>query len=512
MLSAKLYPWPRTRFNLRSAVASALVSLGLSPELVAQPTTTPTSRPHVVMIAIDDLNDWAGPLGGHPQGGTATPHLNELARTSVTFTNAHCAAPSCNPSRSSLMTGLRPSTTGIYFNGKAQHMETLLPKNRNTLPKHFKRHGYHTVGVGKLFHTAQAHQPEDWDVFHRGQGEPKPPGAPLGTAAHNNFDYGVYEPGRTLDQTMDGQTASAGLRSLLEYQGDTPLFLGVGIYRPHLPWYAFAADYDRFPLTGIRLPLTPPDGPLSDLDDIPPFGRVMAVTLSNTGVQRPGDHLRGITGYDHQRITAEDEWRAAVRAYLASIAFADRMAGSVLQALRERDEHGEYVNAVNWGNTIVVVWSDHGWHLGEKTAWRKFTLWEDVTRVPMWWHVPGVTEPGTSCNAPVSLIDVFPTLIEVAALPEVQSTGIEGAQRLEGRSLHPLLADVNTPWPHVAITENGPGHTAVRGARYRYIRYADGSEELYDHELDPHEWRNRADDPTYATHRERLARQIPTLK
>ncbi|MEM6331964.1 MAG: sulfatase [Planctomycetota bacterium] len=496
-----------------SALARCLVVLAFGLVLGVgfnAPALAADDRLNIVFIAVDDLNDWVGPLGGHPQGAAATPYLQAFADRAMVFTNAHCPAPSCNPSRSAIMLGLRPSTTGILFNGVPQHMETIMRADRLSLPKYFRQQGYAAHGAGKLFHSKTAVTPEDWDTYLARPWEPRPPEAPFAKSnSNNNFDFAPYEAERDLDKLSDVKVADFGIERITGFEGDQPLFLGVGIFRPHLPWYAPQEFFDRFPLDSIKLPELPEQGPLSDLDDVPPIGKVMAVYVANVKLRTPDPRVGKTPGLLHQRVNETNEWAAAIQGYLASMAYADSQYGRVLDALWATDAEGRYVNPVNWGNSIVVLWGDHGYHFGEKTAWRKFTLWENATRVPLLVHVPGMTEPGTTTDAPVNLLDLFPTLVDLTGLPEVEGRKIPGAHGLEGRSLRPLLTDVNADWPHVSITENGAGNVAVRDRRFRYIRYSDGTEELYDHSDDPHEWVNLADDPAYTSHKQRLASEIP---
>jgi len=250
---------------------------------------------------------------------------------------------------------------------------------------------------------------------------------------------------------------------------EQPLFLCVGIYRPHVPWYAPQKYFDRFPLDEIQLP----SHLKGDLDDVPAAGQKMAKR------------------HWHEWINDNGEWKKAVQGYLASLAFADDMVGELLDAL----ENGPMAK-----DTLIVFWGDHGYHLGEKESWEKFALWEDTTRVPLIIVDPRRTRPGTRCKSTVSLLDLYPTLVELCGL------GLP-PQSLEGRS----LAKPDAKTDRVAITTQGRGNHAVRSSRYRYIRYADGSEELYDHENDPHEWYNLAADPDLAKVKLRLAERLPTV-
>ena len=439
--------------------------------------------PDVLFITIDDLNDWVGPLGGHPQA--LTPNMDRLADRGMLFTNAHTAAPLCNPSRTALMTGLRPSSTGVYGNNEDwRNMEVFA--GVPTLPRYFRDAGYETFGAGKLFHAhtygAQGffglNDVTAWTGFYPSPERQLPDEVgPFTRPANGNpgfigFDWSVVV---TDDSAMgDGQVVSYIERQLASGGGSGPRFFAAGIYRPHLPWYIPQRYLDMHPLADVRLPLTVED----DLADVPPIGRRPVLRADEM----------------HEWVLEQGVWPEAVRAYLASTSFADAMLGRLLDAL---DASGRA------GNTIIVMTSDHGFHAGEKNRWRKQTLWEDATHVPLIVVAPGVTAPGSRTDAPVSLLDIYPTLTELASLAR--------PGHLEGTSLLPLLRDPGAEWSHAAVTTNGYMEHAVRDDRYRYIRYSDGSEEIYDHEIDPHEWNNLAGDPQMTGVRDRLARWLPEV-
>jgi arylsulfatase A-like enzyme len=224
-------------------------------------------------------------------------------------------------------------------------------------------------------------------------------------------------------------------------------------------------------LEKIKRPIAPDD----DLDDVPAAGRKMARSQT-----------------DHRRIVESNNWEKAVRGYLASITFADAQIGRLLDAL-DKSPAAE--------RTIIVFWGDHGWHLGEKRHWRKFALWEEATRVPLVIVAPGVTKAGGRCERTASLLDLYPTLVELCGLPAKPG--------LEGKSLKPLLVDPAAAWDRPVVTTHGRGNHAVRSERYRYIRYNDGGEELYDHQLDPLEHKNLADEPKLAQVKRDLAKWLP---
>ncbi len=434
------------------------------------------AKPNVLFIAIDDLNDWIGALGGHPQA--RTPHLDRLAKRATLFTRAYCQAPACNPSRASLMTGLLPSTSGVYLN--SQPWRAALP-DAVTLPQHYVKHGYWAGRAGKIYH-GRFPDPPSWnlswpDPTRNRPFDPVPTERPVNgipKAAH--FDWGPLD---VPDEKMGDHQVANWVIGQLGRQHDKPFFLACGIYRPHLPWYVPRKYFDLFDPEKLTLPTVPEH----DLDDIPAAGVKMAKPVG-----------------DHARVLKHKQWRKAVHGYLASSAFADTQVGRVLDAL---DQSGQA------DNTIIVLWTDHGWHLGEKKHWRKFALWEEASRTPLMFVVPkglakallGGTRPGARVEQPVGLIDLYPTLLELCGLPANPAN--------EGRSLVPLLADEKTKWLRPALTTHGRNNHGLRTSRWRYIRYADGSEELYDHRADPHEWRNLADDPKLAGTKKRLAKWLP---
>jgi arylsulfatase A-like enzyme len=427
-------------------------------------------RPNVLFIAVDDLNDWLGCLEGHPQA--LTPNFDRLAARGTLFTRAYCTAPACNPSRKSLLTGTRPSTTGLYYNQKM--IRDVLP-GVVTLPEHFKRNGFRTEGGGKIFHHGMD-DPQSWHEYFPRPPDPEPKRKPHVGLGHRD-QYWRWQPLEDADDDdmADGKLA-VWAEKYLAREHSEPFFLGVGFWRPHMPWHAPQKYFDRFPLESIQLPKVLE----GDVDDLPGYGRWLA-------------HER--TGF-HAELLQREQWEVAVQAYLACIAFTDAMLGRVLDAL----DASPYA-----ANTIIVLWSDHGMHLGEKQHWTKWGLWEQATRTPLIIVAPGVTSPGGRCETPVSLLDLYPTLIELCGLPPPPRP------TLEGESLVPLLRDPKAERTTPAITTHGHMNHAIRTARWRYIRYRDGGEELYDHESDPREWTNLAGDPRYAEVKVELQQWLPEV-
>jgi len=465
----------QTRRELRRLVHwIGLACLGLA---FAGHSTTglAAGRPNVLFIAIDDQNDWIGPLGGHPL--VKTPHLDRLATRGTVFLNAHCQAPLCNPSRTSLMLGLRSSTTGIH--GLAPWFRRVPGLvDRVTLPQSLHGAGYRTAVAGKIYHerprTPDERQ-QEFDLWGPGGGigiTPRQkliPATPMGN--HPLMDWGVF-PHRDEDKG-DYQVATWGCEQIRAARPDEPFFLSLGFFLPHVPCYATQPWFDLYPDDDTVLPETSMD----DRADIPRFAW-------NLHWHLPEPRL--------QWLKQSGQWRNLVRSYLACTSFVDAQIGRVLDVLEQTGQAG---------NTIVVVWGDHGWHLGEKGITGKNSLWERSTRVPLLWAGPGVTA-GQRCPQPAELLDIYPTLLELCGLPPRED--------LEGHSLVPQLRDAATPRLHPAITTHNQGNHAVRSLRWRYIRYADGAEELYDHQADQAERFNLALDPrhaaTLAEHRRWLPR------
>lgn len=440
-----------------------LKSAGLAAVSLATATACASKspqKPNVLFIAIDDLNDWIGCLGGHPQ--SKTPNLDRLAGQGVIFENAFCAAPACNPSRAALMTGIRPATSGVYINPQVWRESPVL-KNAVTLPQYFMQNGYTAIASGKIYHGRYP-DPASWDDYWPSQrknkpDDPMPDNRPLnGINKTGHFDWGPVD--ARPEEMGDWQVADWVIGQLNK-KHDKPFFLGCGFFRPHLPWYVPQKYFDRFPLEVIILP----EVNENDLDDVPEAGKKMAKPQG-----------------DHRKVTEHHQWKQAVQAYLACINFVDECVGRVIDAL----EQSAYKD-----DTIVVLWSDHGWHLGEKLHWRKFALWEEATHNVMMWKVPGLTSAGGRAKPPVNLLDIYPTLVELCGLPP--------KNELEGYSLVPLLTNPNADWDKPTLTTYGYKNHSVRSARWRYIQYEDGSEELYDREKDPLEWINLANDPSYKT-------------
>ncbi|SFB95588.1 Arylsulfatase A [Algibacter lectus] len=426
-------------------------------------------KPNVLFIAVDDLNDWIGVLGGHPQA--KTPNMDKLASRGVLFSNAHCQAPVCNPSRASMMTSLYPSTSGIYFLNPDIKDSPIASKNI-VMPKRFQQEGYTVFGGGKLLHNGEGinetHIPNYAGQF--GGFGPMPKEKISTYPGHPLWDWGAFP---ETDNQMPDYKIASWAESKLKENYDKPFWMGVGFYRPHVPQFAPQKWFDMYPLETLQLPKTISD----DLDDISPYG----IDITREKHVSP----------THEWVLENDAWKPLVQSYLACVSFVDEQVGRVITAL----DNGEYGD-----NTYIVLFSDHGFHLGEKERYAKRSLWEDGTRVPLIIVGPGI-EKGKVCNKPVQLLDVYPTLLEL--------TNLKSDSKLEGHSLVPLLKNTNADWSHYARTSFGPGNYSITSEDYRFIQYKDGSEEFYNHKIDPQEWHNAINNLEYVHVIEKHRAEIP---
>ncbi len=432
----------------------------------ARKVEAPT-QPNVLFISVDDLNDWIEPLRGNPQA--KTPHLLAFSKEAVNFSNAYCASPGCNPSRGAILTGLHTYTTGLYSNYQDWRKIPRMTQSP-TLNQYFRNNGYYTAGAGKIYHYEQV-DTAGWVDYFPSKTKPMPedsfpPKRPANMVPfkyiYNMFDWSPLA--ITDEETGDFQSVNY-ITDQLKKKHDSPFFLACGIYRPHHPWYVPQKYFDMFTLDSIQLPKLQKN----DTTDLGIFARKEII-------ERGGNY--------HKHVVQAGQWKKAIQGYLASIAFADAMVGKLLDELKK----SPYAD-----NTIVVLWSDHGWQLGEKNHWRKFALWENVTRSVLMIQVPKGTvalpdgsQSGRSTSL-VSLLDIYPTLLELCGLPQRTD--------LDGKSLVPFLGNPNLEIDRPIITTYDYGSYSVRYQNWHYIRYIDDSKELYDLQADPEEWTNRAGQP-----------------
>ncbi len=458
-------------------------------------------KQNILFIAVDDLNDWAGFLSGHSGTKIHTPNIDRLAASSMIFTNAHTPAPACAPARAAILTGVHHTRSGaenVYWGDGPKWREIEGLEDVTTLEQFFKQQGYLTLGAGKIYHsqappwtpTSQV-EPANWDFYYPSAyiSHPYQIRAPEDVIYPENVDnkgrpggegsWWTWGPIPVADEKMADYQVVDWAAYQLSQKHDKPFFLAVGLWKPHDPWEVPQKYFDMYPLENIVLP----DYKKDDLEDAFDHGR----------------------RWIHHWVVENNQWEKVVQSYAASITFSDAMVGRLLDTF----EKSEYVN-----NTIVVLWSDHGMHMGEKENIEKFTLWEKSTRVPLILSVPGLTQAGTKCNQPVSLMDLYPTLVDL--------TGFDKPSHLDGNSLvpqinnpdketSPVLSSYMFTWTDKPIT----GH-AVRSLRYRYIYYPEiNLEELYDHENDPNEWENIAykeeNNSIIEEHRKELLDMLPHL-
>ena len=505
-------------------------------------------KPNVVLIMCDDLNDYVEGFGGHPQA--KTPNIARLAKSGVTFTQAHCNIPICGPSRASMFTGIYPHHSACFGFTNWDTYEVL--KNSRTIMDHFRAEGYQTLGTGKLMHHMVR---QEWKNYGNradygpflfdGKDKLAHPDVPApyrdigavdgsfgalvslaGRTSPNGKPYswltGGWAKQRELkvnsqtdrDPTADelnGQWAVEQLEARVDKPGRQPFFMGVGFIRPHTPLIVPKKYFDMFPLDSIELPEIRP-GDVEDtfsqsIRGIPegadgPRSEDMGTRLFNTLVE----------SYDSQ----DEALRHFIQAYLASVASVDDQIGKILDAID---------NSSLKDNTIVVLTSDHGWGMGEKNYLYKNSLWQESTRVPLIIRAPGVAKTAGVAAQPVSLIDIYPTLNDLCGLSNDTKKNDKG-HSLDGYSMKPLLEDPeNGAWsgPESALTalykwrmKYNPARESysLRAKDWRYIRYENGKEELYATNEDPHEWTNLAGQPdhqeTLISFRKQLATRVPS--
>ena len=430
------------------------------------------SKPNILFIAVDDMNDWIGPLGGLDIA--KTPNLDRLAAESTTFVNAHFASPACASSRLANMTGVQPSKSGVmqnvWYDGP-KWREIPILESIETVEQFFKNRGYETLAGGKLYHslappwlTSNQADPSGWDFYFPSISVPMPYQISAPEAVINppewkggRLKWFTWGPVTVEDEKMADYQTVSWARYELNRPREKPLFLACGIFRPHMPWEVPQKYFDMYPL-----------------EDIPDL-EVLEDDLEDALV-----HSRRSW---HKFVLENKQWKHVIQAYLASISFADAQVGRLLDGLEESGKADD---------TIVVLWSDHGMHIGEKENWEKFTLWEQATRVPFFVKAPGIGQAGSVVTEAVSLLDVYPSLVDLA--------GFDIPEHCDGLSVVPLLKDASARRDRSALTsftfaKNKTGH-ALWDNRYRYIYYEWNSlEELYDHESDPNEFENRAYDP-----------------
>ena len=461
--------------------------------------TKAEQNPNIIFISIDDLNDWVGFLG-HQQA--ITPHMDKLAARGYSFINAHCPAPVCGPSRTAILTGMQPVTSGIYDN-KIKFSRDL-PKVIS-LPEHFRKNNYKVFGVGKLFHGGTSNVPKTaFDEYGGKKGSAAPfTSSDLQNSKQNPF-HTVNKLGKIFKLPLNGipadrywnkaHTFDWGAVDLpdslfsdrksvdwaiekIDQIGDEPFLLSVGFERPHQPLFNPKRFHDLYPLKSIRLP----DVPEEDLEDLPHRAKQLALYPQTSG--------------RHESVIKFGQWENAVASYLASVSFVDDLIGDLVKALDDR-------NLIE--KTWIVLWSDHGWHLGEKQHWGKATGWFRSTRVPFLIVPPQgnpIYKKSKKVNHMVNLLDLAPTMADIAGIPH--------QNQWEGRSLMPILDQKVEDWEGFTITTFSIGSHTVSTPNWQLISYYDGSFELYNLTNDSHQFKNIADLQSSVEIIDKLKKHIP---
>jgi arylsulfatase A-like enzyme len=454
----------RRRTFLSGAALAAAAAIGCSerkqnPVSATQNSAVPTTgsepvprsslgdKPNILFLCIDDLRDWVGYMGAHP--GVHTPNIDRLRAQSYSFDNAYCSVPVCIASRGSVLFGVPPELGKLDgTEGEGAYWELMNSTQLHPLPHWFAQAGYETISTGKVFHH-QRGTPRFWDVFQPYKN------ANAGWGDHGTFfDFGLLEP----DEIHTDQVTANFAGEQLQAPHAKPWFMAIGLYQPHVPWRLPQWAYDLHPLDKVVLP----EVRLDDLDDIPADGVKLA---HNPSATLDGKHLS-----QHDMVVQSGLWRQHVQAYMAACSHTDAMVGQIMDTL-DASEHAD--------NTAVVLWSDHGYHLGEKLHWRKMALWEQATRVPLLIRAPGRVAAGGEFAQPVSLLDLGPTLMDLA--------GIAGPEQFAGESLIGITPEIANRRP--AEMRWGDA-ISTRVGNWRWTRYADGGEELYDLVSDPKEYNN----------------------
>lgn len=447
----------RRKFLSGASIAAATGIMGCDQHLGAATKSTATQpvsalskaveKPNILLLCVDDLRDWVGYKAAHP--GVHTPNIDRLRSQSFSYDRAYCAVPVCIASRGSTLWGLSPETAKLDgLEDDKPYSALTQSKDLHPLPYWFSQAGYETISTGKVFHY-QMGTPRFWDVFQRYTNIPVVWGD-RGTF----FDYGLQEDGKTH---QDQISASFAIEQFAQ-EHEKPWFMSIGLFQPHVPWRLPQWAYDLHPLDKVVLPEVRQE----DLDDLPP----LAVELAH----QPASTLNGQYLTQNDLVMKSGLWREHVQAYLAACSHTDAMVGQILDAL----DSSEFAQ-----NTAVVLWSDHGYHLGEKLHWRKMALWEHATRVPLLVRAPWRVAAGDSFEEPVSLIDLAPTLTDLA--------GFQAPDQFEGQSLIGITRAQAASRP--ANMRWGTA-TSTRQGKWRWTRYEDGGQELYNLEEDPREYKN----------------------
>lgn len=427
---------------------------------------------NVLLIVADDMNEY-GFFNTYPQ--VKAPNLAGFREKSVSFRHAYCPAPACSPSRTSFLSGVSPHRSGKYYNG-SKVWDTPLMEEQESMMEWFQRVGYNTYGKGKLFHA----QISGERVAKNFKGFTGKGGfGPFPDEAHRTFGSNSRFRGiQAFEEEEFPDVINAdSIIDLLQSEHDKPFFMMYGLWRPHSPYTCPQRFLDLYDPDDIIIP----KGFLeNDLDDLPPI---------------PAAFIKSDDQKQFNQIaSSEEQWKLYLRGYLACYSFADYNIGRVLDALE---------NSPYYDNTIVIVTSDNGFHMGEKDRFNKNSLWEQSAITPMAIKVPGTQHAGKVCTKPINLLDLYPSFVDYCG------NGIEPLKPIDGQSIRPLLENPASKWKHPSITYFGKGWVSIRSEQYRYLTYPDGTEELYDHFRDQWEWENLASNPKYKKVKKQLRKFIP---
>jgi arylsulfatase A-like enzyme len=430
--------------------------------------TLEDARASVLLINVDDWNDWNQVLRGHPQA--ITPNIERLAKKGVTFSNTICSSPVCFPSRTALFSGIHPARSGCISNFNWRNSWRTYVPDAVTLPRHLARHGWQTIGIAKNFHNGN--EPEFGEYIGRTKEPRKAPGTGIRLSASGHWAVAAVP----VNEMHDYISVSRGIERIRNRRGS--LFLSIGIFRPHVPWVVPQEYFDKYPLEDLKLPERRAD----DLDDLPERFKLLA-------------HNEAKFGKDYnKKVVAAGHDKDFVRAYLACVTFADEQLGRLLDAW-EASPHA--------ATGYIVLWSDHGFMLGKKEGWSKMKPWYDSAHSNLMIAGPGIRK-GAVCNKAVSLQDIYPTLIDLLKLPSP-------AHKLDGNSLLPLLENPDADWDKPVVMSHeadGIRYDVVLDNTYRMTRLITGETELYKLADDPHEFNNLARDTEHAPVIERLAKYL----
>ncbi|WP_147676729.1 sulfatase [Algibacter pacificus] len=429
--------------------------------------------PNIIFLSINDVNDFVGFLDGRYKA--ITPNMDKIANMGVNFTNAHCTTPSCGPSRNAILFGQHAFNSGLYrYNKDMQEIQVEIRKKTPefiSLPQLLKENGYNTFASGEIhcynWTYTHMHGENEWTGHYTPKQKEMKPIEDLGYTFSKSRKF--YP---TLNDDSDYQSydvVNYGIE-ILEKKHETPFFLALGLYEGHLPNMIPKKYFDLY----NALEITPTY--LEDLDDIPPVG----IEFINNG-------------NDDKKIKQADKWKLVIQSYLATLSFIDNQVGRIITALK---------NSENYRNTVVILWSDHGNHYGSKSKLGKFTLWEGATRVPLIiWDLREGIQKGRVCKESTSLVDLYPTIMAL--------TGLTSPSYLDGIDLTPWLKNPQLKRDIPAITTMGRGNYAIRTKDWRYIRYHDGSEELYHNAVDKLEIKNLANIDTYQAQKKHMIKWLP---